>query len=71
MRHSFWQKRPSKKMTATLLFFVLATIFLFRRPIAIKSIEHFTLHHDVSITCLKFSFNWQLNLYIKQASPLP
>jgi hypothetical protein len=74
MTHLFWQKRPSNKMTATLLFFVvLAAIFLFRRPIAIKSIEHFTQPHDVSITCLKFSFNWQLNLNLKQAcvtSPL-
>jgi hypothetical protein len=68
MTHSFWQKRPNKKMTATLLFFVvLATIFLFRRPIAIKSIEHFTQPHDVSITCLHFSFNWQLNINLKQA----
>jgi hypothetical protein len=74
MTHSFWQKRPSKKMTATLLFFVvLATIFLFRRPIAITSIKHFSQPHDISITCLNFSFNWQLNINLKQAcitSPL-
>jgi hypothetical protein len=74
MIHSFWRKRPSKKLTATLLFFaVLAIVFLFRRPIAIKAIEHFTKPHDVYVTCLNFSFDWRLNLNITQAcltSPL-
>jgi hypothetical protein len=70
----FWQKRPSKKLTAALLFFaVMVTVFLFRRPIAIKGIEHFTKPHNLYITCLNFSFDWRFNLNIKQAcltSPL-
>jgi hypothetical protein len=74
MTHSFWRKRPSKKMAATLLFFaVLAAVFLFRHPIAIKSIEYFTKPHNVFITCLNFSVDWRLNINLKQAcltSPL-
>jgi hypothetical protein len=70
----FWQKRASKKLSATLLFLaVLIIVFLFRHPIAIKSIERFTKPYDVYITCLNFSLDWRLNLNIKQAcltSPL-
>lgn len=74
MTHSFWRKRPSKKMAATLLFFVvLSAVFLLRHPIAIKSIEYFTTPYNVSITCLNFSVDWRININLKQAcltSPL-
>jgi hypothetical protein len=64
----FWRKRPSKILSATLLFFiVLATVFFYRRPIAINSIEHFTKPYDLTIACLDFSFDWRLNLRVKQA----
>jgi len=70
----FWRKRPSKKLTAVLLFLaVMIVVFFYRRPIAIKSIEHFTKPHDLYITCLNFSLDWRLNLNIDQAcitSPL-
>ncbi len=67
MTRLFWRKRPSKKLIATLLFLtVLTTVFFYRRPIAIKSIEHFTKPQDLYITCLNFSFDWQLNLNVKQ-----
>lgn len=70
----FWQKRLSGKLTATLLFLaVMVIVCILRRPIAIKVIEHFTQSQDIYITCLDFSFDWRLNLNIKQAclvSPL-
>jgi hypothetical protein len=68
MTHSFWGKYLTKKMTAVLLLFiVVSVIFLFRRPIAIKSIEHLTKPYDISVSCLDFSFNWRLSLNLKQA----
>jgi len=68
MTRLFWRKRPSKKLIATLLFLaVLAIVFFYRRPIAIKSIEHFTKPHHLYISCLNFSLDWRLNLNIKQA----
>ena len=70
----FWQKRLSGKLTATLLLLaVMVIVCILRRPIAIKGIEHFTKSQDIYITCLDFSFDWRLNLNIKQAcvvSPL-
>ena len=55
-------------MTAVLLFFaVLASVFFFRHPVAVKSIEHFTKPQVIKITCLHFSFDWQLNLNLKHA----
>ena len=64
----FWQKHASKKLTVILVFFaVLIIVFFFRRPIAIKSIEHFTKPHGLHVTCLNFSFDWRLNLNIKKA----
>ena len=63
-----WRKRPSKKIIATLLFITaLATVFFYRQPIAIKSLEYFTKPHGLYITCLNFSLNWRLNLNLKQA----
>ncbi|MEP1447660.1 MAG: YdbH domain-containing protein [Paraglaciecola sp.] len=70
----FWQKRPSKKLLAVILLVVaLITIIVFRRPIAIKSIEHFTRAQNLEVSCLDFSLDWQLNLKIEQvcvSSPL-
>ena len=70
----FWQKRPSKKLIAILLFvIVLATVFVFRRPLVIKSIEHLAKSQNLEISCLDFSLNWRLHLNIEQAcitSPL-
>ena len=68
MTHSFWRKHPSKKLTATLLLLaVLVMVFVYRSPIVIKGIEHFTKPHNVYVSCLDFSFDWQLDLNIKQA----
>jgi hypothetical protein len=68
MTSLFSQKRPIKKMIATLLFVaVLATVFFYRRPIAIQSIEYFAKPQDLTITCLDFSLDWQLNLNVKEA----
>lgn len=68
MTPMFWRTHPTKKVTATLLFFAaLAAIILFHRPITIKGIEYFTKPYDVSISCLDFSFNWKLNLKLNQA----
>ncbi|MBU3003106.1 intermembrane phospholipid transport protein YdbH family protein [Paraglaciecola arctica] len=70
----FWQKRPSKKLLAVILLVVaLITLIVFRRPIAIKTIEHFTRAQNLEVSCLDFSFDWQLNLKIEQvcmSSPL-
>lgn len=70
----FWQKRPSKKLIAALLFVILTfIIFLCRVPIAIKSIEYFAKSQNLEITCLDFSVDWRLNLKIEKAcvtSPL-
>ena len=64
----FWRERPSKKLITTLLFLtVLVAVVFYRQLIAIKSIEYFTQQHDLTITCLDFSFNWKLNLKIKHA----
>jgi hypothetical protein len=68
MTSLFWQKRPSKKLIALLLFvIVLVLLFIFRRPIAIKSIEHFAKSQNIEVTCLDFSLDWRLNLDVKQA----
>jgi hypothetical protein len=68
MTSLFWHKYASRKLTAAFLFFVVLLFgFLFRHPIAIKSIEHFTKPHNVYVTCLSFSFDWRLNLKITQA----
>lgn len=50
-----------------LLLTVLATVFFYRHPIAIKSIQYFTKAYDVNITCLDFSLDWRLNLNVEQA----
>jgi hypothetical protein len=64
----FWRGRPSRKLIATLLFFtVLVTVFFFRHIIIVKSIEYFAKPYDLNVTCLKFSFDWKLNLTVKQA----
>ncbi|GAC21171.1 intermembrane phospholipid transport protein YdbH family protein [Paraglaciecola arctica] len=64
----FWQKRPSKKLIAILLFvIILITAFVFRRPIAIKSIEYLAQSQNLHVNCLDFSLDWQLNLNVKQA----
>jgi hypothetical protein len=64
----FWRGRPSRKLIATLLFFtVLVTVFFFRHIIVVKSIEYFAKPYDLNVTCLKFSFDWKLNLTVKQA----
>lgn len=63
-----WQKRPSKKLIAILLFVtVLAAVFFFRRLIVIKSVEYFAKPQGLSIACLDFSMDWQLNIKVKQA----
>jgi hypothetical protein len=68
MTRFFWRGRPSRKLIATLLFFtVLVTVFFFRHIIVVKSIEYFAKPYDLSVTCLKFSFDWKLNLTVKQA----
>lgn len=68
MTSMFKQKRPSKKLIATLLLIiVLVTLFFYRRPIAINSIEYLAKPQVIKITCLDFSMDWQLNLKVKQA----
>jgi hypothetical protein len=74
MTSLFWRKRPSKKLTAVLLFLtVVLIVFFYRRPIAIKSIEHFAKPQNIGISCLDFSLDWRFNINIEKAcitSPL-
>jgi hypothetical protein len=68
MTSMFRLKRPSNKLIATLLVVtVLAIVFFFRRPIAIKSIEHFAKPYGLYISCLDFSLDWRFNLNLNQA----
>ncbi|MBL4630842.1 MAG: hypothetical protein JKY14_06650, partial [Paraglaciecola sp.] len=58
----------SEKLLATLLFVaVLVMVFIFRHPIASKSIEHLAKKQNLLVSCLDFSFDWRLNLKIKRA----
>jgi hypothetical protein len=69
----FRGKRLSKKWFGLLLCCtLLATVIIYRQPIAIKSIEHLTQPQNISVTCLSFVLDWQLNIDIEQmclASP--
>ncbi|PKG97221.1 YdbH domain-containing protein [Paraglaciecola sp. MB-3u-78] len=68
MTSMFRLKRPSNKLIATLLVVtVLAIVFFYRRPIAIKSIEHFAKPYGLYISCLDFSLDWRFNLNVNQA----
>jgi hypothetical protein len=68
MTRFVWQKPRSKKLTAIVLFLaVLLTVLFYRRPIAIKSIEHFITPQGLYLTCLDFAFDWKLNINVKQA----
>jgi hypothetical protein len=46
---------------------ILITAFVFRRPIAIKSIEHLAQSQNLHLSCLDFSLDWPLNLNVEQA----
>ncbi|MDU0356404.1 YdbH domain-containing protein [Paraglaciecola aquimarina] len=50
-----------------LLCTVLLVISVFRRPIAIQTIEHFASSQNIQVSCLDFSFNWRLTLNIQRA----
>jgi hypothetical protein len=63
----FQRKRPSKKWLGLLLCCaVLTTVIIFHRSIAVKSIEYFTQSHNISVNCLSFTLDWQLNIDIQQ-----
>ncbi|MEP1552638.1 MAG: YdbH domain-containing protein [Paraglaciecola sp.] len=54
-------------LTLFLLSILVICAFIFRRPLAVKSIEYFTDSHNVTIQCLEFSFALPFKLEVQEA----
>ncbi|WP_289028042.1 YdbH domain-containing protein [uncultured Paraglaciecola sp.] len=65
----FFERTWTAKTLPTFFLLIILVIcaFIFKRPLAVKSIEYFTDSHNITIQCLDFSFALPFKLKVQEA----